>query len=169
LPLRHWAFAFWRVCASKKGVSALEIQRTCQITYKSALFLMHRVRFAVTDDAPGATKFTGTCEIDETYCGGKPRYSQHQAKGTLENRQRNAQYSEKVPIVAMVERGGKVRTKVVPNVTQKNVYSFIRANIADGSVVNTDQSGLYTILWPITTNAYAASKIQTTRQGQARA
>src|SRR6266446_2997780 len=49
LPLRHWAFVFWRASTSKKGVSALEIQRQCQITYKSALFLMHRVRWAMSD------------------------------------------------------------------------------------------------------------------------
>ena len=47
LPLRHWAYGFWRVCASKKGVSAREIERNCQITHKSALFLMHRIRFAL--------------------------------------------------------------------------------------------------------------------------
>ncbi len=40
LPLRHWAFAFWKACASKKGVSALQINRECEISYKSALFLM---------------------------------------------------------------------------------------------------------------------------------
>jgi len=43
LPMRHWAYAFWRACTSKKGVSALEIQRHCQISYKSALFLMNRL------------------------------------------------------------------------------------------------------------------------------
>jgi len=50
LPMRHWAYAFWRACTSKKGVSALEIKRHCQISYKSALFLMNRIRFAM---APG--------------------------------------------------------------------------------------------------------------------
>jgi transposase-like protein len=50
LPLRHWAYAFWRACSSKKGVSALEIKRQCQISYKSALFLMHRIRFAMKEN-----------------------------------------------------------------------------------------------------------------------
>ncbi len=52
LPLKHWAYAFWRACTSKKGVSAQEIQRHCQISYKSALFLIGRIRFAVTQDIP---------------------------------------------------------------------------------------------------------------------
>src|SRR5580698_5444070 len=48
IPLRHWCYAFWRASTSKKGVSALEIKRNCQISYKSALSLMHRIRFALT-------------------------------------------------------------------------------------------------------------------------
>src|SRR6202453_390267 len=51
LPLKHWAYAFWRGATSKKGVSALEIQRHCQISYKSALFLMNRIRFAMAPDS----------------------------------------------------------------------------------------------------------------------
>lgn len=56
IPLRHWCFAFWRACTSKKGVSALEIKRQTGLSYKSALFLMHRIRFAMNgagnNDAP---------------------------------------------------------------------------------------------------------------------
>src|SRR5882724_11727175 len=51
IPLRHWAYAFWRASTSKKGVAALEIMRHTQISYKSALFLMHRIRFAMKPDA----------------------------------------------------------------------------------------------------------------------
>jgi hypothetical protein len=46
IELRHWCYAFWRACTSKKGVSALEIKRHCQISYRSALFLMNRIRLA---------------------------------------------------------------------------------------------------------------------------
>jgi len=60
LPLRHWAYGFWRVCASKKGVSAREIERNCQITHKSALFLMQRIRFAVTQDQAKRQKLGNT-------------------------------------------------------------------------------------------------------------
>jgi hypothetical protein len=144
IPLRHWAYAFWRGCSSKKGVSALEIQRHCQISYKSALFLMHRIRFAMTDNTETPEKFTGTCEIDETYVGGKPR------PGDKRKRKGYRKDSSKVPVIAMVERGGKVRTKVVAQVTQKNIGQFLTQNIENGSVVNTDQGHVYnTLLWPI--------------------
>lgn len=71
IPLRHWCFAFWAACSSKKGVSAMQIQRQTGLSYKSALFLMHRIRLAMmdTDREP----LQGPVEVDETYVGGKPR------------------------------------------------------------------------------------------------
>jgi transposase-like protein len=51
IGLRHWCYAFWRASTGKKGVSALEIKRHRQISYKSALFLMRRIRFAMAPDA----------------------------------------------------------------------------------------------------------------------
>jgi hypothetical protein len=72
LPMKHWAYAFWRGATSKKGVSALEIKRHCQISYKSALFLMNRIRFAMAPNAD-TPKLSGIVECDETYIGGKPR------------------------------------------------------------------------------------------------
>lgn len=153
LPLRHWAYAFWRTCTSKKGVSALEIQRQCQISYKSALFLMHRIRFAVTaEDNENTPKLGGpgqTVEADETFCGGTPR-----AINNTDKRVRGKGYrkdSNKIPVLAMVERGGGIRTRVVPSVNQNNVGKFLIENIAQGSIINTDQSAVYGgALWPLT-------------------
>lgn len=95
--LCHWAYAFWRASTSKKGVAALEIMRQCQISYKSALFLMNRIRFAMAPENPDADKFTGTVECDETYVGGKRRTqgTSKQGRGT-----------EKTAVFAAVERRG---------------------------------------------------------------
>lgn len=55
LPLRVWVFAFWSACASKEGVSALQISRECEVSHKSALLLLHRIRHAMaTTEGPGA-------------------------------------------------------------------------------------------------------------------
>ena len=81
-------YAFWRACTSKKGVSALEIKRHCQISYKSALFLMNRIRFAMAPDIRLPRNSKGTVECDETYIGGKPRY-----KGIEQARTRHQQDS----------------------------------------------------------------------------
>ena len=74
IELRHWCYAFWRACTSKKGVSALEIKRHCQISYKSALFLMNRIRFAMAPDS-NSSPIDRDRGVDETYVGGKPRSS----------------------------------------------------------------------------------------------
>ena len=73
IPLMRWCFAFWAACASKKGVSALQIRRQTGVSYKSALFMMHRIRYAMAPDTPTAPKLTGFVEADETFVGGKPR------------------------------------------------------------------------------------------------
>jgi transposase-like protein len=67
IPLRHWAYALWKSCSSKKGVSALQIKRETGLTYKSALFMMHRIRFGMAEDWTGQPKLSGTVEADETY------------------------------------------------------------------------------------------------------
>jgi hypothetical protein len=107
LPMKHWAYAFWRGATSKKGVSALEIKRHCQISYKSALFLMNRIRFAMSPD-PNEPKLNGIVECDETYVGGKPRDGKTHKKG---------RGTSKTPVFAAVARDGKIRRRVVANVT----------------------------------------------------
>jgi transposase-like protein len=104
IELRHWCYAFWRACTSKKGVAALEIMRNCQITYKSALFLMNRIRFAMAPDA-NTPKLNGTVECDETYVGGKPR----PLDGKRHKRGRG---TSKTPVFAAVERQGQIRSIV---------------------------------------------------------
>src|SRR5713101_2158729 len=65
LPLRVWVYAFWKAASSKKGISALQLAREMEITHKSALFVLRRVRngLGTNDDAP---KLTGTVEADES-------------------------------------------------------------------------------------------------------
>lgn len=137
IPLRHWCFAFWAACASKKGVSAKQIQRQTGISYKSALFMMHRVRYAMTDDHSTPVPMDGTVEIDETYVGGKPRY-----KGP-HNRKKCGRGTDKTPVVAMVQRGGDVRAQVVPNVNGKNLAKVIHENVDRSARIMTDESSLY--------------------------
>src|SRR5208283_4896442 len=119
IELRHWAYAFWRACTSKKGVSALEIKRHCQISYKSALFLMNRIRFAMAPD-PDSPKLNGTVECDETYIGGKPRYKGISRPGRACN---------KVAVFCAVERGGRLRRRIVADVTGRTLKGAIREEV----------------------------------------
>jgi transposase-like protein len=130
LPLRHWAYAFWRACTSKKGVSALEIKRHCQISYKSALFLMTRIRFAMAPDLPTAQPLNGIVECDETYVGGKPRYRFRGQRG---------RGTAKTPVFAAVERGGQIRRHVIADVTGKTLKDAIRRVVDPRARIMTDE------------------------------
>ena len=134
LPMRHWAYAFWRMSTSKKGVAALEIQRHCQISYKSALFLLHRIRFAMAPDLAVTPKLRGTVECDETYVGGKPRF-----KGT----NKRGRGTSKTPVFAAVERGGQIRRRVVTDVSGKTLKAAIRETVNPQARLITDEFAAY--------------------------
>lgn len=133
IPLRHWAFAFWAASSSKKGVSALQIQRQTGLSYRSALFLLHRIRFAMapTDDGP---KLDGTVEVDETYFGGKPRYCKSSnPRGTY----------GKQAVIGLVSRGGEVRARVIPDVTAGTLKQAVREHVDKAARIMTDEHASY--------------------------
>lgn len=132
IPLRIWCYAFWKACSSKKGVSALQIQRETGLSYKSALFMMHRIRFAMTPDSP--EQLNGDVEVDETYIGGKPRFKGQSKRG---------RGTRKTPVLALVERGGKVRARVVTNVTGKTLKTAIREFVHEDARIITDENPSY--------------------------
>ena len=134
LPMRHWAYAFWRACTSKKGVSALEIKRHCQISYKSALFLMSRIRFAMAPDLPTAPPLSGIVEVDETYVGGKPRIKGVSKRG---------RGTKKTPVFAAVERGGSIRRHVVADVTGRTLKAAIRNVVDPRARIMSDENSAY--------------------------
>jgi len=135
IPLRHWAYAFWRASTSKKGVSALEIKRQCQISYKSALFLMHRIRFAMTPDAESLPKLTGRVEADETYVGGKPR--------PLNYHRGPAIRKKKAPVFCIVERGGNIRRFAVANVSARTLRTALVKHVDRKATLITDENPTY--------------------------
>jgi len=135
IELRHWCYAFWRAASSKKGVAALEIMRHCQISYKSALFMMTRIRFALAPD-PDAPKLNGIVECDEVYVGGKPRpHSGHANK--------RGRGTRKTPVFAVVERGGNIRRRVIADVTGETLKAAIREEVDSRSRIVTDEFPSY--------------------------
>src|SRR5271170_7421365 len=134
IELRHWCYAFWRAATSKKGVAALEIQRQCQISYKSALFLMNRIRFAMAPDVPQVPPLTGTVEVDETYVGGRPRYPSNK-KGWSR--------ATKTAVFAAVERDGPIRRRVVADVTAQTLKAAIRECVDPQARIMSDENLAY--------------------------
>lgn len=123
LPMRIWVYAMWKAASSKKGISALQLSREMQITHKSALFVLRRIRHGLTS-GPDAPKLTGTVEADETYVGGRPRrffgysHKHKTGRGT----------TSKIPVAAVVQRGGDVRFQVSKRVTSDRLGQFLMEN-----------------------------------------
>jgi transposase-like protein len=126
-PLRHWCFVFWRAATSKKGVSALEIHRQTGLSYKTCLFMLHRVRHAM--DESDIEPLSGTVEVDEVFIGGKPRRIQNS---------RITMRKEKAIVVGMVERKGRIRPKVVADVSAKTLKGVIAENVDKSARIMTD-------------------------------
>jgi transposase-like protein len=114
LPLRVWVYAFWKACSSKKGISALQLSREMEITHKSALFVLRRIRHGLGNDG---TKLTGTVEADEVYIGGKSPRGSKRGRGT-----------PKIPVVGMVQRGGDVRFRMMERLTADRIGEVLAEN-----------------------------------------
>ncbi len=133
IPLYKWLAAFDLYASSKKGFSAHQLHRTLKLTYKSAWFLAHRVRYCM-ERSPLKEKLAGIVEADETYVGGKPR-----EKGFYPGPRTHA----KVPVVTLVERGGKARSFVTERVTAASLGRVLAENILSEARLMTDSHPSY--------------------------
>jgi transposase-like protein len=145
IPLDKWFLAFALMSSSKKGISALQLQRNLGLgSYRSAWFMAHRIRVAFSEGGL-AELMKGTVEVDEAYVGGKPR------KGGPKGGKRvgspkpertgrpSTKTTNKTPVVALVQRDGSVITRVVDRVTSKNLKQVIREGVHPSARIMTDE------------------------------
>lgn len=137
IQLHKWLLAFYLLCSSKKGMSAHQLHRMLGVTYKSAWFMAHRIRYAM-EQPPFAKRLEGVVEADETYVGGKERNRKRQDKQKKTGRGTN-----KTPVVVLVERGGEARSFRMANVTGLEIKGAIRRNVAKESRIMTDSFKSY--------------------------
>jgi transposase-like protein len=128
IKLGTWFTALHLLCASKKGMSAHQLHRMLGVTYKTAWFMAHRLRLAMSSP-PLVDKLRGIVEADETFIGGVPE-NMHTHKRTPA--------PPKTPVLSLVERGGNVRSEVVPNVTGKTLRAAIRKHVDTSATLMTD-------------------------------
>jgi transposase len=128
-PLKTWFYAMYLMGSTRCGISAKQVQRETGVTYKTAWRMFNSIRGLLSD---GDLQLEGpTVEVDETYLGGR-------RKG---NRGRPLSGDKtKVPVVAIVQRGGLV---VAKHVKAKTIVPLIRKHVVPGSVVYTDEYGAY--------------------------
>lgn len=135
VPLNLWFQAMHLLCSSKKGMSSHQIHRVLGVTYKTAWFMTMRIREAMAPHPEllsalgGEGKFV---EADETFVGGKAK---------------NRAYAKTLPphevVMSLVERGGKVRSRHVPDVTAKTLKPIVVEAIAKETNLRTDQAPVY--------------------------
>ncbi len=131
LPLHKWFMAMWMFTTSRHGVAAKELERQLDVSYPTAWRMAHQIRkhMAETD---GEWPLGGVVEADETYIGGR-RSGGKRGRGA----------PGKTVVFGMLERGGDVMARVVPNVRKDTLLPLIWRNVEHGSVVHTDELRSY--------------------------
>lgn len=130
IPLKKWLLAIHLMCSSKKGISANQLSRELDITYKSAWFMCHRIRWSFTQEP--LDKLNGIVEVDETYIGKGKGY-----------RGRGRNTDDKTPVVALIQRDGKAKSYKVDNVKQATLHKLIGENVEVTSDIMTDSFRSY--------------------------
>ncbi len=138
IPLSKWLMVIYLMCSSKKGISAKQIERSIGVSYKSAWFMCHRIRLAMTKE-PLLSKLGtggGIVEVDETYVGGKEKNNRHRRKP-------GSKACQKTIVMTLIDREGDVRTFKVPNTKKGTLQAVVRPNIDGTATIMTDENPSY--------------------------
>jgi transposase-like protein len=137
IPLSTWLKAIHLLCASKKGMSAHQLHRMLGITYKSAWFMAHRIRYAMTQE-PLSSKLSGVVEMDETFIGGKRHFGPFAPKPGERPKDRPAHTTGKMSVVSVLQRGGRVQSQHFEKVSAKTLKPTIEAMVAEDAHLMSD-------------------------------
>lgn len=135
ISLEKWLPVMWLVVNCKNGVSSWEIHRAMGVSQKTAWFMLQRARLAMQDNVTGG-KLSGEVEVDETFIGGKARNMHGNVKARKIQGRRGPE--GKAIVAAVLERGGKVRAKVVDKRKKKDLQALVRDNVEPGSALYSD-------------------------------
>jgi transposase-like protein len=144
LGLDKWMPAVWLIANCKNGVSSHELGRALGVTQKTAWFMLHRIRLAMSTGT--FDKLSGTVEVDETFIGGRARFIH---KDKREAKIIGTGPLGKIAVMGLLERHGpdrisRVRLKIMPNRRRHAMQAEVRANVKPGAEVFTDELKSYT-------------------------
>jgi transposase-like protein len=132
VPLNKWLLAFRLMASSKKGISAHQLHRSLGVTYKTAWFMAHRIREAMTPANPEPLGGPGkVIESDEAFVGG------------FKKKRLSGKVAPKKKVVTLVERGGRARSFHITHITHKNVRHALVTSAHRSSVLMTDDARFY--------------------------
>jgi len=142
VPLHKWLLATHLICSSKKGISAHQIHRTLGVTYKTAWFMFHRIREAMREGPMFDRSMGGpgqVVEADETFLGAQGYQYDNDTGKWLRKRG----YGDMKKVVALVERGGSVRSFKVDRISSTEIRDIVVTNIWRESTLMTDEAMHY--------------------------
>jgi transposase len=137
VSLQLWFYAIFLMASTRCGISAKQLEREIGVSNKTALRMFHQIRSLLGGD--DESPLGGEVEMDETWIGGKPRESDRRKareKGWLPQAHH---YERHTPVFAAVERGGRVRARVVPNVREATLAPHIHEFVLPSSMIYTDE------------------------------
>jgi transposase-like protein len=139
LPLQKWFMAMALMCEAKKGISALQVSRHIGVAYRTAWYLCHRIRKAMEELNAGPLGGQGqTIEIDETFIGGRKRRKGHMAAK-----------QNKITVLGIAERGGRVHLQIVPNAKMGSLKPVLDSKLSPNAAqVITDSRPTYSWIIP---------------------
>ena len=140
LGYRNWILAMFLVSTNLKGVASMKLHRDLGITQKSAWFMAHRIRTALSE---GGSMFDGTVEVDETYVGGKRKNMPKSKRKKLTGR---GPVGKTAVVGAKSRETKKVAAKVVTSTDKDTLQGFVKKNAAPGATVYTDDAKAYETL-----------------------
>jgi transposase-like protein len=140
ISLEKWLPAVWMLVNCKNGISSYEIARDLGVTQKTAWFMLHRIRLAAQVGSFGklggsGNGGSGEVEADETFIGGKARNMHLDVK---QRRITGTGGKDKTAVMGILERGGKIRTVVVPNRRKDALQTEVKKHVEAGAALYTD-------------------------------
>jgi transposase-like protein len=143
LGLEKWLPAVWLIATAKNGVSSCEIARSLDVTQKTAWFMLHRIRKAMANGSMMKIGGNGgEVEADETFIGGKAR-NMHKSVHERRITGMGQSFRDKTIVMGVLERGGEVRTAIIPDRLKTTLQPVVRQHVEAGAALFTDEMGGY--------------------------